>query len=121
MKQRLIQFMQGRYGSDELNICLLIASVILSLLSPVWKLFSALSFVCICYAIFRMFSRNIYKRRQENAKILPYFSFIKAKIKNKGRAKIFMCPKCRKTLRVPKGKGKITVNCPCGNTLKRKS
>lgn len=121
MKQRLISFMQGRYGNDELNIVLLISSVILNLLSPVSEIFSGLGAVCICYAIYRMFSKNIYKRRSENAKILPYVSYMKAKFKNKGQAKLFMCPKCKRTLRVPKGQGKITLKCPCGEALKRKS
>lgn len=113
--------MYGRYGSDELNIVLLVASVILNLLAPAGSIFRGLGMVCICYAIYRMFSKNIYKRRQENAKILPYVSFIKAKLKNKGHAKLFMCPKCKRTLRVPKGRGKININCPCGEVLKRKS
>ncbi len=120
MKEKLMRFMQGRYGSDELNVVLLILSVILTLLSPIADIFSGLSMVCICYAIYRIFSRNIYKRRSENAKILPYVSFIKAKFKNKGY-KLFMCPKCKRTLRVPKGKGRITLSCPCGEVLKRKS
>lgn len=121
MKEKIMRFMYGRYGSDELNIVLLIASVILSLLSPVNSIFRGLSMVCICYAIYRMFSKNIYKRRQENAKIVPYVSFLKAKFKNRGKAKIFMCPRCKKTLRVPRGRGKININCPCGEVLKRKS
>lgn len=121
MKEKLIRFFSGRYGSDELNVVLLISSVIFSLLSPLLGIFSGLSAVCICYAIYRMLSKNIYQRRCENARILPYVSFVKAKFKNKGQAKIFMCPKCKRTLRVPKGNGKINVNCPCGNTLKRKS
>lgn len=121
MKDKLMRFMQGRYGSDELNIALLVASVIFSLLSSVSEIFYGLGMVCICYAIYRMFSRNIYKRRCENAKFVPYVSFIKAKFKNKGQAKLFMCPKCKRTLRIPRGKGKVSINCPCGNTLKRKS
>lgn len=121
MKEKLMRFMYGRYGSDELNIVLLVASVVFSLLSPLLGILRGLSMVCLCYAIYRMFSKNVYKRRMENAKIVPYTSFIKAKFKNKGQAKLFMCPKCKRTLRVPKGRGKININCPCGNTLKRKS
>lgn len=113
--------MQGRYGSDELNICLLILSIVFMLLSPFWKMFSSLSTVLIIYAFFRMFSKNIYKRRIENLRVLPYFNFVKAKFKNFGKAKVFMCPRCKKTLRIPKGKGTVTITCPCGEKLKRKS
>lgn len=121
MKEKLMNFMRGRYGNDELNVCLLVLSVVLCILSPVAKIFSSLSLVCLVYIFFRMFSRNIYKRRQENAKIVPYVSFVKAKFKDKGKSRIFMCRKCKRTLRIPKGKGKVTVNCPCGETIKRKS
>lgn len=120
MKQKFMKFMYGRYGNDELNTLLLISSVILTLLSPLVKFFSSLSMVCLVFAIFRMFSKNIYQRRMENAKVVPYISFVKAKFKNKGY-KVFLCPNCKKTLRVPRGKGKITISCPCGHTLKRKS
>lgn len=121
MRQKLINFMQGRYGSDELNICLIVLAAVFSLLSPLWSMFSSLSMVCIIYALFRMLSKNIYQRRRENAVITPYISFIRAKIKNKGKSRIYLCNKCKRTLRVPRGKGKITINCPCGHSLKRKS
>ncbi len=121
MKNKLISFMRGRYGSDELNICLLVLTLIFSILGNFFKIFTSLSFVCIIYAIFRMFSKNIYQRRRENAYVAPYISFIRAKFKDKGKNKLFLCPKCKRTLRVPKGKGKITLSCPCGNSLKRKS
>ena len=121
MKTKILNFMRNRYGSDELNICLIVLSVLFTFLAPFWRVFSHLSLVCIVFAFYRMFSKNIYKRRAENARIVPYFNFIKAKIKNRGQAKLFMCPKCKTTLRVPKGKGNITLTCLCGEKLKRKS
>ena len=106
---------------DELNISLFILSALLMLLSPIARIFSSLGYVAFFYAIYRILSKNFYQRRQENAKIIPYYSFVKAKLKDKGKNRIFMCSACKRTLRVPKGKGKITINCPCGNTIKRKS
>ena len=113
--------MRGRYGSDELNNLLLVLGVVFTILGHFFKIFSSLSLVCIFYALFRMFSKNIYQRRQENARVAPYWAYIRAKFKNKGQFKLFLCPKCKRTLRVPKGKGNITLSCPCGNSLKRKS
>lgn len=121
MKQKFINFMYGRNGIDELNVFLLVLYFIFILLSPLNRFFSSLAFVCIFYALFRMFSRNLYARRNENAKILPYNSYIKAKFANRKTHKVFLCSKCKRTLRIPKGKGKVTINCPCGNLLKRKS
>lgn len=121
MKEKFLRFMYGRYGSDELNICLLVLSILFMLLTPLWRGFSSLSTVLIIYAFFRMLSKNTGKRRMENLRVLPYFNFVKAKFKNFGKAKVFMCPRCKKTLRIPKGKGVVTISCPCGEKIKRKS
>lgn len=121
MKEKLMNFMRGRYGHDELNMCLLIGAVVLNLLGGIWSFFSSLGMVCLFYSIYRAFSRNIYRRRNENAHVVPYVSFVRAKFKNKGKSKIFLCPRCKRTLRIPKGKGKVTLKCPCGESLKRKS
>lgn len=121
MKQKIRQFMYGRYGLDELNYTLLVGYLICMLLSNFVSFFSGLGLVCIFYAIYRAFSKNIYQRRMENAKIMPYYSFVKAVFANRKTHKVFLCPKCKRTLRVPKGKGKITLSCPCGNTLHKKS
>ena len=121
MKEKIINFMRGRNGADELNLCLILLYLILTLLSGVHSIFGSLSLVCIFYAFFRMFSKNITARRKENSIVLPYFNLVRAKAKNKGTHKVFMCVKCKKILRVPQGRGKVTINCPCGNRLKRKS
>ncbi|MGM9552006.1 MAG: hypothetical protein ACI3XA_07105 [Clostridia bacterium] len=121
MKQKIKNFMYGRYGMDLLNVCLLVLCLIFMLLSTFFSPFSSLALVCICYALFRYFSRNIYARRAENNKVLPYISFVKAKFQNRKTHKVFLCPICKRTLRVPKGKGNITLSCPCGNSIKGKS
>lgn len=121
MKQKFLNFMRGRRGIDELNICLLVLYVIFAFLSFFSSIFTGLGLVCLFYAFFRTFSKNIYARQQENNAVLPYFSLFKAKFKDKGNHKIFLCPVCKRTLRIPKGKGKVTVKCPCGNSLRKKS
>lgn len=121
MKQKLMSFMQGRNGVDELNICLLVLYCTFMLLAPLNRFFSSLALVCIFYAVFRMFSKNLSARRRENCKIVPYISFVKALVKNRKTHRVFLCPTCKRSLRIPKGKGRVTINCPCGNTLKRKS
>ena len=66
MNNGLRRFMQGRYGSDKLNTAILIAGVIacvLSWLTGGWSvLFMLLSYGLMIWAIFRMLSRNTYKR-----------------------------------------------------------
>ncbi len=106
-------FMAGRYGTDRLNMVILSVGLVASLLSvlikfaPVNLVLFFLSYGMMFWAIFRTLSRNTYKRYQENRKFLQLV----------GRAKdrehrYFDCPKCRQMVRVPRGKGKISITCP---------
>ena len=107
------QFMVGRYGNDKLNMWILGGGVILCLISMFFSrplvnlLLTVLSYVCMFTAIFRTFSRNTYKRYQENRKFLLLLDKIKDR-----EHKYFSCPKCRQSVRVPRGKGKIAITCP---------
>ena len=109
----LRHFMQGRYGTDKLNTAILmvgLAACILPILfsSPLLKtIFMLLSYVCMGWAIFRSLSRNTYKRYQENRKYLRFLDRIKDR-----DHKYFDCPRCRQSVRVPRGKGKISITCP---------
>ena len=120
---RLRNFMEGRYGMDKLNTVILWAGVASSLLSAIVRLqplnliFWALSYVLMILAIFRMLSRNTYKRYQENRKFLQIFGRLKDR-----QHRYFDCPKCRQMVRVPKGKGKIAITCPrCREKFVRKT
>ena len=117
------QFMIGRYGNDKLNMWILGGGVILCLISMFFSrplvnlLLTVLSYVCMFTAIFRTFSRNTYKRYQENRKFLLLLDKIKDR-----EHKYFSCPKCRQSVRVPRGKGKIAITCPkCREKFFRKS
>ena len=107
------RFMQGRYGGDKLNITLVWVSFgayIVSLLIPiaaVKMVLVALYYGVLGWAIFRMLSRNTYKRYQENRKYLQLLDRIKDR-----EHKYFDCPRCRQQVRVPRGKGKIAITCP---------
>lgn len=107
------RFMQGRYGGDKLNIALVWVSFgayIVSLFIPVdgIKLLLILVYYGLLgWAIFRMLSRNTYKRYQENRKYLRLIDRIKDR-----EHKYFDCPRCRQPVRVPRGKGKISITCP---------
>ena len=113
------RFMYGRYGSDKLNMVLLITGLAISLIgsfSGLWLL-SYLSWIPFFLVIFRMFSRNIPARRRENQQFLSFFSRLKDRDN-----RYFNCPQCKQTVRVPKGKGKISICCPkCGNKFIKKT
>ena len=127
----LQRFMAGRYGSDQLNFALLVLCLLLSLISQITGLYVLLliSYLPLLIAIFRMFSRNIYKRRAENAWFLKLWTPVKTwfvqkftMLRQSKQYRFFKCPSCRATVRVPRGKGKIQIRCPhCGNTFLKKS
>lgn len=123
----LRRMMMGRYGGDQLGIAILIFSMILGFVPylPV-RIFSYLP---LAYVLFRMFSRNIYKRRAENERFLKIWYPIKNFFvrlfcgrPDKKTHRHFKCPKCRQEVRVPRGKGTILVTCPkCGEKFKKKT
>ena len=106
-------FMAGRYGPDKLGYTLLVTAVVLSVIGTVLPpsllklLMSFLYYFLMCWALFRMFSRNTYARYEENRKFLRFFDHLKDR-----EHRYFECPKCRQTVRVPRGKGKIAITCP---------
>ena len=105
--------MAGRYGTDKLNTTILGAGVVLCLLSlfvraPLVNLIlTTASYVLMFWALFRCFSRNTYARYQENRRFLQ----LKDRWKDRDH-RYFNCPRCRQPVRVPKGKGKISITCP---------
>ena len=109
----LRSFMAGRYGTDRLNMAILCTGLAASILSmlirvqPMNLIFWALSYGLMIWAIFRSLSRNTYKRYQENRKFLQVLDRLKDR-----QHRYFDCPKCRQTVRVPRGKGKISITCP---------
>jgi len=130
IRNALQRFMYGRYGSDQLNIFLLAAYLVLLLLSglPGLRLLETVSFALMVWSLFRMLSRNYAARRRENAKFLkvagPAIRWwrLRRTILRDKEHRYFKCPKCGQQLRVPKGKGKITVHCRgCGASFQEKS
>jgi hypothetical protein len=107
------RFMMGRYGTDKLNTAILLTGLAASLISlfiqlPLVNLIlMVLSYALMGWALFRMLSRNTYKRYQENRKYLIFLQRIKDK-----EHRYFDCPRCRQQVRVPRGKGKISITCP---------
>ena len=113
LKNGFRQFMMGRYGTDKLNIAILLTGVICSVISvfnpfPLLDLgLTALSYGLMIWAIFRCLSRNTYKRYQENRRYLRFVERLKDR-----EHRYYDCPRCRQPVRVPRGKGKIAITCP---------
>ncbi len=85
--------------------------------------------VLLGFCYYRMFSRNISKRTEENYKyyavkdrIRNKFSGLKDQWDNRRLYHYYRCPQCRQKLRVPRGRGRIQISCPrCGTQFIKKS
>lgn len=130
MRNAIQRFMYGRYGTDQFGQFLFGTAVVLTILNLLLhsSLLLLLADVVIFYALFRMLSRNTYKRREENAKFLkkanPAIKWLRMQqtIRKDKDHRYFKCPNCAQYLRVPRGKGKITVTCrSCGASFQEKS
>lgn len=131
MREKLIRFMYGRYGADSFGRFLLIAAIVLSVLSGLFRLdvLYILAEAILIYSCFRMFSRNIYKRSAENqaylkhtAKLRFWWHNQKSLMQQRKTHHIYKCPSCSQKIRIPRGKGKIEVRCPkCGTTFIKRS
>ena len=115
--------MAGRNGNDQLNVFLLIVDLILMLLSSIFSksiggVLYPIVIALLVYVYFRMFSRNVYKRREENGKYMRLKYKAAAELRlfkerwiQRKDYKFFTCPSCRASLRVPRHRGKIKIVC----------
>ena len=122
------RLMFGRCGLDELNMFLLLTSVVLCLIglllsriSPLLALIGSivtlLSYGLLFWYLFRSFSRNLEKRARENLRFLT----MKSRLTDR-QNRYYRCPNCKQTVRVPRGRGKICIKCPkCSEKFIRKS
>lgn len=131
MKEKLIRFMQGRYGADSFCRFLLGAAFLLMLISMFipHSPFYLLGLLLLIYCYFRIFSKNISKRYQENMVYLKYhdrfilrFKKSKNEMVQRKTHHIYRCPQCHQKIRVPKGRGRIAICCPkCNKEFIKKS
>ena len=88
-----------------------------------------ISLAIYIFALFRMFSRNLAKRQEENAAFLKLWrgstSSVRqlfTRVKNTKKYKYFKCPECKSRLRLPRGVGEVTVTCgKCHHSFKQKA
>ncbi|MCI8667439.1 MAG: hypothetical protein HFG82_12385 [Dorea sp.] len=131
MKEKFIRFMYGRYGMDSFGKFTIIAGLVTMILAG-WNdslLLSLVSWTCIVYSYFRMFSKNIYKRSSENQwylnktyKLRQAFYKQKNLMLQRKTHHIYKCPTCRQKIRIPRGKGRIEIRCPkCSSTFIKNS
>ena len=132
-RQWLGRFMAGRYGADQLNRFLCVATLVLLVVSlftggtALGSLVCILALACLVWEIWRTFSRRIDRRRAENARYLRLTRGLRGRIgdalsrfRQRKDYRFFRCPSCKTWLRVPRGKGKLNITCrQCGERFTR--
>lgn len=135
MRERLARFMQGRYGVDGFSRFLLVVGLVgvfgaAFFDSPLLcTLCNTLGWLAVLICYFRIFSRNVQKRYEENQMFLAKTAKVRATfhkqldlLKQRKEYHIYKCPTCKQKIRIPRGKGKIEVRCPkCGATFIKNS
>ena len=130
-RYKLAQLFYGRYlsyGLDALTVIITVFCLIISFVNIfVGSILLYLFQTCLLiYMLFRLFSKNISKRQQENKVFADFFNAIKAskqlhqRIKSEKNTHVYKkCPHCKVVLRLPRKPGAHTVKCPrCGESFK---
>lgn len=125
MREKIIKFMNGRNGIDDLakfeNMLVIIPILLMVLIrnTLLSRVLWIVVVLILCHFYFRVLSKNIPKRFDENQKFLVWkFNFgvkydkKKERVRQMHTYKFFRCPSCKQEVRVPKGHGKICVTCP---------
>ena len=117
--------MQGRYGSDELNMALFVVFLVFWVISLLTKksIFYTIGTLFLIYSLYRSFSRDHIKRSAERLwylklvdKVKRFPRQLKLRWEQRNTHKFFYCKQCGTMIRVPKGQGQIEITCPkCGN------
>ena len=135
---KLLEFMIGRNGPDQLSRFLAVAGCITLLLALLLQrigngyLGAALAWLSLaglvwCY--FRMFSKRIDRRQSENRrylearyKVTGWFRLQKDRVTQRKDYVFYRCPGCHSAIRAPRGKGRIRITCRrCGYSFERKT
>ena len=130
LRERFQRFWVGRSAHDSLNQAMAVAALVLMILGMFGpRLFSWLAMALLVAVYFRMFSRNIPARSQENAKyyylrtqVQKRLAQYKTRWAQRKYYRYYRCPHCHQQLRVPRGRGKIEITCPkCHTEFVKKS
>jgi len=129
MKAWFQRFMSGRYGSDTFGNFLCVTALVCLVIGLFVGIFYYIGLLLLLYAYFRILSRNVHKRYAENIAFMQKTAGVRAKFGQlqqrfalRKTYRYFSCPHCRQQVRVPKGRGKISITCPkCGTQFIKKS
>lgn len=119
--------MYGRNGLDQLGWAIFAAELALSVLAAIfarvqvmWMLLRLLAMALTIVLFYRMLSKNLQRRRAENAWFLRWWTplrtgFRDARYRRADKAHKYVKCSCGAWCRVPRNVGKVELMCPkCG-------
>lgn len=127
MKEKFMRFMQGRNGVDQFarfTMGVALVAIVLTLFtgtrSGIGAFLDLFGMAAIVYTYFRIFSKNISKRYQENQKYLQMTDKLRTRFQKEKRMMsqrkdyhIYSCPGCGQKIRIPRGGfKKVEIECP---------
>ena len=119
--------MQGRNGVDQFSrftMGVALVAIVLTLFtvtrSGIGTFLDLFGMAAIVYTYFRIFSKNISKRYQENQKYLQYSAKFRVRVDKEKQIlrqrkdyHIYTCPGCGQKIRIPRGSfKKVEIECP---------
>ena len=120
-RDRIANWMSGRNGMDDLarfESSFVVVLLVVSLFSR-WGFLYVVALAVMIHMYFRMFSKNVSKRYEENQKYLNFryqtvvwWNKKKKHFAQRKMYRFFRCPNCKQEVRVPKGHGRICITCP---------
>ncbi|MDN6294359.1 BRcat domain-containing protein [Alkalibacterium gilvum] len=128
---KLMFYMRGRYGYDELSKVLILAGLITSIFSNFTDGFilNILALALISFGGLRVVSKEKNNRLKELKKYIDFKQVILSRFRKyrnrwfqRKAFKITKCPNCKQKIRIPRGRKKVRVTCPsCKNKFIKKT
>ena len=130
LQLKLRALLQDRYGLDQLSVALMLLGCLCTLVLSLCgvRYYRLIGLAPMVLALLRVLSKNLPKRQAENDRFLRVWDPIRQKLGAKIQQtkdvdhRYYACPTCKKTLRVPKNRGKIEITCPhCDTKFKKRT
>ncbi len=131
LRDKLNEFMRGRYGMDAFSrftltvaLVLLVLAILTTRLGVLGGIFDTLGILVLIYTYYRILSKDLSARYEENNRYLSVandvkkrFSLEKDIMRQRKDFHVYTCPGCGQRIRIPRRKGKkIEITCPKCNT-----
>ncbi len=126
---RIWYALKSRFGLDVPSVLCICAAIVCSTVYRYTglRILRLLSLVLLAAAVAIIFGRLPALRERlrggfhrARASVLASFGAFRARRRDREH-RYCRCPQCSRMLRVPRGKGKIEISCPCGRTFFRRT